>query len=195
MLLALPLEGLPEMRRSLLYASLRNLAMMIFSVGFSYLLPFWLQRVVLGACGSNLGSSSAIHRGVRIFSGPTNLDIGRNSTINANAVLDNRALIAVGNNVSISQGVKIYTGGHDIHSKFFEYRARPVTIGDFAAIFSYSIILPGVSIGKGAVILPGSVVAKSVPAFEIWGGNPAAKVGERRHDLEYEINHRAWWSL
>ena len=39
--------------------------------------------------------------------------------------------------------------------------------------------LDGVTIGNGAVIGAGAVVSKDIPDYEIWGGNPAKKVGER----------------
>lgn len=176
-------------------SSVRNIVFATFSLLFSRVTPFWLQRRILSRFGSQLGPNSCIHGGVKIFSGPRNLHIGRNSTINAQSILDNRGSIRIGDNVSISQGVKIYTGGHNIHSRSFEYQCKSVEIQDFAVIFSHAIISPGVYVGKGAVILPGSVVAKSVPDFEIWGGNPAKKVSERRRDLSYKINHQAWWSL
>ena len=181
--------------RTFVFSSTKNLVLAIFSNLFSRITPFWLQRRILSRFGSQLGPNSCIHGGVKIFYGPKNLQIGQNSTVNAHSILDNRGLIKVGDNVSISQGVKIYTGGHNIHSRIFEYQTKPVVIQDFAVIFSHAIICPGVNVGRGVVIMPGSVVIKSVPDYEIWGGNPARKISERRKDLSYEINHQAWWSL
>ena len=43
-----------------------------------------------------------------------------------------------------------------------------------------SVILKGIHIGDGAVVAAGSVVTKSIPANEIWGGNPARKISDRR---------------
>ena len=51
----------------------------------------------------------------------------------------------------------------------------PVKIGRRSFIGGHSIILKGVSIGEQAVVAAGSVVTKSVPANEIWGGNPKKK--------------------
>ena len=41
------------------------------------------------------------------------------------------------------------------------------------------MILPGVTIGEGAVVAGGAVVTKDIPSFEIWGGVPAKKIRSR----------------
>lgn len=52
-------------------------------------------------------------------------------------------------------------------------------IGKYAILFAGAVILPGVTIGDCAVIGAGAVVTRDVPAFEVWAGNPARKIGER----------------
>ncbi len=47
-----------------------------------------------------------------------------------------------------------------------------------ATMFANSVVLPGVTIGENAVVAAGAVVRCDVPAFEIWGGVPARKIGE-----------------
>ncbi len=42
------------------------------------------------------------------------------------------------------------------------------------------IVLKGVTIGQGAIVAAGAIVNKSIPAYEIWGGIPAKKLGERK---------------
>ena len=58
-------------------------------------------------------------------------------------------------------------------------------IGDFAWICSRSIILPGIKIGKGAVVASNAVVTKDVPPFAVVGGVPARIIGHRE-EKEYE---------
>ena len=41
------------------------------------------------------------------------------------------------------------------------------------------VVLKGVRIGRGAIVAAGAVVTKSIPAYEIWGGIPAQKIGQR----------------
>ena len=69
---------------------------------------------------------------------------------------------------------------------------RPVTVEDDVWIGTGSIILSGVTVGKGAVIGAGSVVTRDVPPCEIWAGNPARKIADRfpnPSDKAYHLEH------
>lgn len=46
--------------------------------------------------------------------------------------------------------------------------------------------MPGVTIGEGTIVLTGSVVTKDVHPWSIVGGNPAKKIRERNHDIDYK---------
>ena len=111
--------------------------------------------------------------------------IGKRSVINRNSILDGRGGLYIGENVNISNGVAIYTGGHVINSKSFSYYNKKVEIGNRVWLCSRCMIMPGVTIEDGAVVLPGAVVTHDVPAFSIVGGIPARVMGYREKDLEY----------
>jgi len=70
----------------------------------------------------------------------------------------------------------------DIESRMRDQPAEiaPIHIGRDVIVGVNSVILKGVSIGDGAVVAAGSVVTRSIPANEIWGGNPARKIRDRR---------------
>lgn len=63
-------------------------------------------------------------------------------------------------------------------------------IGNDVWIGSNSVILAGVTIGNGAIIAAGSVVAKDIPPYEIWGGNPAKKIKDRFASEEIIIHEQ-----
>ncbi len=91
--------------------------------------------------------------------------------------------IHIGNNVMIGGSCRIWDS--DFHPLSSSdrlanpnegYNTRPIHIGSDVFIGGFSIILKGVSIGDGAIIGAGSVVARDVPAGEVWAGNPASFV-------------------
>jgi len=53
-----------------------------------------------------------------------------------------------------------------------------------------AIVLPGVTIGEGAVVGAGSVVTQDVPSFVIVAGNPARPIGVRPQAISYVLNYR-----
>ena len=79
----------------------------------------------------------------------------------------------------------IYTLQHDYNTLDFSTSGGEVIIEDYVWISARSIILPGLTIGRGAVVAAGAVVTKNVPAFTVVGGVPATKIGDRRKDLDY----------
>lgn len=85
-------------------------------------------------------------------------------------------LITIGNHVQVTNGVSIHThgGGQVVRTKHPDFDVfGKVVIEDWAYIGAYSQIMPGVTIGEGALIAAGSVVTKSVAPHTVVGGNPA----------------------
>lgn len=108
------------------------------------------------------------------------LIIGNNVGISQTALISHCSL-KIGDNVKIGGGTFVYTT--DFHSLNKDIRktsddlknrkCAPVIIDNDVFIGAHCIILKGVTIGEGSIIGAGSVVTKSVPAGEIWAGNPA----------------------
>jgi len=121
------------------------------------------------------------------FDSTKNIQIGNNTIINPKCRIDNRGNIRIGSNVGISQEVLILTADHDMNVPEFTGRIRPVIIEDYAWIGSRATILPGTTIGKGAVVAAGAVVTKDVEAFSVVGGIPAKKIGTRPLNINYSL--------
>jgi maltose O-acetyltransferase len=75
--------------------------------------------------------------------------------------------------------VRIFTATHDYSTYELKDTAASVKVDDNAWVGGGSILLPGVTVGRGAVIGAGSVVTKDVPAFTVAVGNPARVVRSR----------------
>jgi len=114
-----------------------------------------------------------------------------NLVIGANSILGRVELalhdqIKIGNNVCINDGVKLLSGSHNINDPVWRLVKKPIFIDDYVWIATNAIILPGVSIGKGAVIGAGAVVSKDVEPFTIMVGNPAKPLSKKREeDFKY----------
>lgn len=145
-----------------------------------------------------IGKDTSIHWRAE-FNQPAGVRIGHNTIIGNDAFLDGRMKhfllwkkkhgfpLTIGNNVSISGEVRIYTMEHDIDSPDFSEVGAPVVIDDYAVIGTRVTILPGVTIGRGAVVASGAVVTKDVPPFTVVGGVPAKHIKDRNKNLTYTL--------
>ncbi len=152
-------------------------------------IPFWSwRRAYLRLLGLKVGKGSFIMKRT-YFMSPWLVTVGKHSHINRGCTIDARAGINIGDNVSISHGVKLFTGSHDAQSPHFNAVFAPITIDDYAWLGIGCIVLKGVHIGKGAVVAAGAVVTKDVPEYTIVGGIPAKTIGQRTKNLKY---HCIW---
>lgn len=132
-------------------------------------------------------------RGLQVTN-PKNVYIGDHVVINKRVMLDGRkAKLIIGANVDIAQETNIWTLEHEVNDNMHKVNGADVIIDDHVWIASRVTILPGVHIGRGAVIAAGAVVSKDVPELEIWGGVPAHKIGMRKNELIYENNYSPWF--
>ena len=89
-----------------------------------------------------------------------------------------------------------YFEGEEDEAAFFDWRrSYPVGLGHDVWIGHGAIVLPGRSIGNGAVIAAGSVVTKDVPPYTVVAGVPARPVKRRFDEATAEaIEALAWWN-
>lgn len=136
------------------------------------------RTFLLKLFGAKIAWSCDILPTCRIWQ-PWNLSMGKYSCLGMDVDCYSVDRIIIGDNVTVSQGVKLCTAGHDITSKIMELTYKPITIGANAWIAGWSIVLPGVIIGEGAVVGAGSVVVKNVEPWTVVGGNPAKFIKKR----------------
>lgn len=152
-----------------------------------------LRRFFYRLAGMTIKGNGKIHMGARIYY-PKGITIGSDTIIGEKATLDGRGQlpnstgkIIIGEHTDIASEVMIWTSEHDLSSPNWQAIEAPVTIGDYCFIGPRAIILPGVKIGKGAVVAAGAIVTKDVPAMAIVAGIPAKVIGKRESELNYQL--------
>ncbi len=150
-----------------------------------------------------IGQDSSVHWLAR-FNNPSGVEIGHNTVIGNDAFLDGRHKrnggsyvrdffssarrpLQIGNNVSIAGEVRIFTMQHDIDSPDFGESEGEVIIDDNVVIGTRVTILPGIHIGKGAVVASGAVVTRDAEPYSLVGGVPAKHIRYRSKDLRYKL--------
>lgn len=149
-----------------------------------------LRRQLYLLLGMKIEPGAVVYAGAEVRS-PRGIKIGRGSMIGSHAVLDGRRGIDIGANVNLSNGVWIWTLQHSVDDPFFGVDGGPVKIGDRAWVSCRVVVLPGVSIGRGAVVAAGAVVTRDIPEYAIAAGVPAKVVGSRNRDLQYELTGKS----
>ena len=140
--------------------------------------------------GSMVFMRAYLYTGIGRRDGKPGIAIGKHTVINRGCCLDGRGGLRIGDNVSISPEVWLLTAQHDKNDPYFSDRFGRIEIEDYAWLGSRALVLPGVKIGRGAVVAAGAVVTKDVAPYRIVGGVPARLLGMRSRDLRYELNYR-----
>lgn len=105
------------------------------------------------------------------------LEIGNGTYVNDGVWFGCTGKITIGERVLIGPGVRVFDNSyHGLYQRRVMPAPQPVTIEDDAWIATNSLILAGVTIGRGAIVGANSVVSKDVPAYCIVVGNPARQI-------------------
>ena len=124
---------------------------------------------------------------------PAGIRVAAGAIVGRDCFLDGRGELTIGRNVNISSYTLLITGSHELNSPDFSSYFRPIVIEDHVWIGSRATVLPGVTIGRGAVVAAGSVVTKDVPPMTVVGGVPAKMIRRREVEPEYELSYRVDW--
>ena len=115
--------------------------------------------------------------------------IGRNVYIGFLVMVDGEypEYIEIEDEASIGPGVAImaHSGASPFHQRLNLYHEEPkkVKIKHGAWIAAGSIILPGVTVGEGAIVTAGSVVSRDVPPYTMVGGHPARAIANLKQKV------------
>ena len=121
------------------------------------------------------------------------LKIGKCSIFAWHCLIDGGGHIQIGDRVLIGPGAKLLGSPYNYHGVYvsqalpeeaFSINLGNITIGNDAYICAGAVVLPGVTIGEGAVVGANSVVDRDLKPWTIYHGNPVKKVGERERPTE-----------
>jgi maltose O-acetyltransferase len=136
----------------------------------------------LRLAGVRIGPGTVVGGGIRITGVgrcQDRLVIGSRGWINTGCFFDATDVIEIGDDVALAQQVLILTQTHELAvplRRAGPLTSAPVQIGDGCWIGARAMILPGVSIGAGAVVAAGAVVTEDVPPDTLVGGVPARPI-------------------
>lgn len=141
-----------------------------------------LRAAALRLAGFRIGHGTLVW-GMPTISGTgdiaARLQLGHGCWLNIGCVLELGAPVTIGNDVGLGQQVMILTTSHQIgpaHGRAGTVIAAPVTIGDGAWLGARCTILPGVTVGAGAVVAAGAMVTRDVAPNTVVGGVPARAI-------------------
>ena len=136
-------------------------------------------RVFLLRCfGAKVGKGCIVFSSCEVWH-PWNLEIGDMVALSEKVICYTVDRIKIGNQTTISRDAFLCCAGHDVTSPIMELTYAPIVIGDNCWIAARSIIMPGRTVGDGAVVAAGAVVTKDIEPWTIVGGNPACFVKKR----------------
>jgi acetyltransferase-like isoleucine patch superfamily enzyme len=111
--------------------------------------------------------------------------LGTGSIVLSDTHIDCSAPVTIGSRTHVGRCAQLYTHTHDVGKRSVPVLdapivSAPIVIGDDVMLFSDVVVLPGVSIGDGAVIAVRSVVTRDVAPYAKVAGSPARQIGERQ---------------
>lgn len=151
----------------------------------AFLPPYVGVRVrarLLRLAGATIGERTVISGRLWLAGSSTaarHLTIGEDCFINDGVRFDAAAPITIGDRVAIGHEALVLTASHDVgpaDERAALVTADPVCIEDGAWLGARSIIMPGVTVGRGSVVAAGAVVTAPVPPDTVVAGVPARRV-------------------
>lgn len=136
----------------------------------------------------HFGKDVKLHGWIEV-SDPQNVSIGDGTSLHS-AYIQGTGGVTIGDYVHFGPNLTIYSANHrfegaDALPYDDKVVKKPVNIANYAWLGANVSVVPGVTVGEGAIAALGSVITKDVPPLAIVGGNPA-KIIKYRNKEEYE---------
>ena len=74
----------------------------------------------------------------------------------------------------------------------FQHVGGSVELEEYSWISSGTTVLPGIIVGRGAVLASGAIATKSLEDYGVYAGIPAKKISERNQNRDYETSNGYW---
>ena len=120
---------------------------------------------------NQIGENSIVNNGLTVVL-PKNVTIGSGVTVMNGALMMAAGGITIEDKVLIAANVKLITNNHDPYERDI-LTCRPILIKEGAWVGAGATILPGVTVGKYAIVGSDSVVTKDIPDYAVAVGSPA----------------------
>jgi acetyltransferase-like isoleucine patch superfamily enzyme len=148
------------------------------------------KAAILRRFGATVGSRLYMERAV-IVRGPDGLQMGSDCAVSAFTVLTCSGGLTIGDHVMVGYGCRVLTANHRVlpagrHFRYSGHETAPVVLKSGCWLGTNVVVLPGVTVGEGAVAAAGAVVTRDVPDNTYVGGVPAKVIGYREG---YSVPH------
>ncbi|MCY0966945.1 hypothetical protein [Parathalassolituus penaei] len=149
---------------------------------FSPVSMFSWRRMLLIWFGAKIHSSARIYPSAKIWI-PSNLSMGKDSTIGPAVNVYNQGRISLDERVIVSQYSHICASTHDYNDPLHPLILAPITIANDVWVCADAFVGPGSHLSEGSVIGARAVISKKTEPWSIYAGNPAKKIKDRRNFL------------
>ncbi len=141
--------------------------------------PFNRWRLlVLKAFGARVEGLPFVHQRVRVEI-PGNLILKDRACLGDRAVAYSLGVVEVGEGATVAQEAYLCAGSHDFEDSAMPLRTKPVKVEAGAFVGARAFVLPGVTVGRGAVVGACAVVTRNVEEGEVVAGNPARPISRK----------------
>lgn len=151
----------------------------------------WIRARVMRRFFASMGEDTVIQAGMRVTN-PEKIAIGSHCNFARGVFITGGGGVTIGDWVGFGPDVKVWSVNHRFDDPdrpwlLQGWEMKPVVIEDDVWLGANVFLMPGVTIGKGAIVSACAVVGKSVPAYSLVAGNPARVVGWRKKPEAVEV--------